>query len=111
MPTSFMPSEPAVRQLLAKTADMPTTMIAERVGWAGSTSWFRDNVRRVRPAVHFRFMVGRPAECQGFDHAAHAGELCWSSSHLAELLGQPDKRPPSLHGALTVPGHALWTDG
>ncbi|WUJ70080.1 hypothetical protein OG809_33930 [Kribbella soli] len=157
VPTSFTRFEPAVRRLLAKTPDMPATMIAERVGWAGSISWFRDNVRRVRPehrpvdpsdrltwlpgdaaqcdlwfppkripledgsktvlpdqvisAAHFRFMVGRLAECQGFDHAAHAGELCWSSSHLAELLGQPDKRPPSLDGALTVPRHALWTDG
>jgi hypothetical protein len=25
------------------------TMLAERVGWAGSITWFRDNVRRLRP--------------------------------------------------------------
>ena len=49
VPTSFTPFEPAVRQLLAKTPDMPATVIAERVGWAGSITWFRDNVRRLRP--------------------------------------------------------------
>lgn len=49
VPTSFTPFEPVVRQLLAKTPDMPATVIAERVGWTGSISWFRDNVRRLRP--------------------------------------------------------------
>ncbi|GAB3869259.1 hypothetical protein GCM10028801_46090 [Nocardioides maradonensis] len=48
-PTSFTPFEPAVRQLLSKTPDMPATVIAERVGWTGSITWFRDNVRRLRP--------------------------------------------------------------
>ncbi|WP_220093697.1 helix-turn-helix domain-containing protein [Flexivirga caeni] len=48
-PTSFTPFEPAVRQLLAKTPDMPATVIAERLGWTGSITWFRDNVRRLRP--------------------------------------------------------------
>ena len=47
--TSFTPFEPAVRQLLAATPDMPATVLAERVGWTGSITWFRDNVRRVRP--------------------------------------------------------------
>ena len=28
---------------------MPATVIAERVGWTGSITWFRDNVRRLRP--------------------------------------------------------------
>jgi len=47
--TSFTPFEPAVRQLLVKTPDMPATVIAERVGWTWSITWFRDNVRRLRP--------------------------------------------------------------
>ena len=47
--TSFAPFEAAVRQLLAKTPDMPATVIAERVGWTGSITWFRDNVRQLRP--------------------------------------------------------------
>lgn len=49
VPTSFTAFEPAVRQLLLKTPDMPATVIAERVGWTGSITWFRDNVRRLRP--------------------------------------------------------------
>jgi hypothetical protein len=49
VPTAFTPFEPLVRQLLATTPEMPATVIAERVGWTGSISWFRDNVRRLRP--------------------------------------------------------------
>jgi hypothetical protein len=49
VPTSFTPFEPLVRQLLKTTPDMPATVIAERVGWTGSITWFRDNVRRLRP--------------------------------------------------------------
>ncbi len=49
VPTSFTPFEPLVRQLLSSTPDMPATVIAERVGWTGSITWFRDNVRRLRP--------------------------------------------------------------
>jgi hypothetical protein len=49
VPTSFRPFEPLVRQLLKGTPDMPATVIAERVGWTGSITWFRDNVRRLRP--------------------------------------------------------------
>jgi len=49
VPTSFTPFEPAVRQLLAVTPDMPATVIAERVGWTGSITWFREHVRRLRP--------------------------------------------------------------
>ena len=49
VPTAFTPFEPLVRQLLAATPDMPATVIAERVGWTGSITWFRDNVRRLRP--------------------------------------------------------------
>jgi transposase len=47
--TSFTAFEPLVRQLLEATPDMPATVLAERVGWTGSITWFRDNVRRLRP--------------------------------------------------------------
>jgi transposase len=49
VPTAFRPFEPLVAQLLAATPDMPATVLAERVGWIGSITWFRDNVRRLRP--------------------------------------------------------------
>jgi hypothetical protein len=48
-PTSFSPFEPRVRALLAEHPEMPAPVIAERVGWEGSPSWFRDNVARLRP--------------------------------------------------------------
>ena len=47
--TSFAPYEQQVRQLLNGTWSMPATVIAERVGWTGSASWFRQNVAAIRP--------------------------------------------------------------
>ena len=48
-PTSFTAFEPRVRELLAEFPEMPATVIAERVGWDGSISWFRENLARLRP--------------------------------------------------------------
>lgn len=47
--TSFAVFEPRVRALLAEFPNMLATVIAERVGWTGSVSWFRENVARLRP--------------------------------------------------------------
>ncbi len=47
--TSFVAFEPRVRALLTVNPDLPATVIAERVGWAGSITWFRENVKRLRP--------------------------------------------------------------
>jgi Helix-turn-helix domain of resolvase len=47
--TSFSPFEPREAALLAEFPEMPATVIAERVGRGGSISWFRENVRRLRP--------------------------------------------------------------
>lgn len=47
--TAFTPFEARVRELLTETPSMPATVLAERVGWEGSITWFRENVRRVRP--------------------------------------------------------------
>ena len=47
--TWFTAFEPRVRELLAEFPDMPAVVVAERVGWARSESWFRENVRRIRP--------------------------------------------------------------
>ena len=70
MSTSFTPFEPAVRQLLVTTPDMPATVIAERVGWTGSITWFRDNVRRLRrehrpadPADRLIWLPGDAVQC------------------------------------------------
>lgn len=41
--------EPAVRAVLKQYPTMPTSVIAERVGWSGGHSWFSENVARIRP--------------------------------------------------------------
>jgi transposase len=45
----FEPFEHQVRQLLKATPSMPATVLAERVGWRGSATWFRQNVAAIRP--------------------------------------------------------------
>lgn len=47
--TSFLAFEPRVRALLEQTPEMPATVLAERVGWTGSITWFRENVKQLRP--------------------------------------------------------------
>jgi len=49
--TSFRTVEPRVRALLAELPDLPAVVLAERVGWTGSESWFRENVARLRPPL------------------------------------------------------------
>jgi transposase len=70
VPTSFTPFEPLVRHLLVDHPEMPATVIAERVGWTGSITWFRDNVRRLRPehrrpdpADRLTWLPGDAAQC------------------------------------------------
>ena len=47
--TSFVVVEARVRALLIDEPEMPATVLAERVGWTGSMTWFRQNVKRLRP--------------------------------------------------------------
>jgi len=47
--TSFVAFEARVRALLAEEPELPATVLAERVGWDGSITWFRENVKRLRP--------------------------------------------------------------
>ena len=68
--TSFAAFEPRVRALLDEFPDMPATVIAERVGWKGSISWFRQNVKRLRPehrridpADRLTWEAGDAAQC------------------------------------------------
>lgn len=70
VPTSFAPFEPLVRQLLVTTPNMPATVIAERVGWTGSITWFREHVRRLRPehrpvdpSDRLTWLAGDAAQC------------------------------------------------
>ena len=46
---SVSPFEPQIRSLLAEYPKMPATVIAERIGWTGSSSFFRMKVAEIRP--------------------------------------------------------------
>ena len=78
--TAFTPFEPRVVALLAEFPDLPASVIAERVGWQGSSSWFRENVARLRP------------EHQRVDPA---DRLVWSPGDAAQCdLWFPPQRIP-----------------
>ena len=69
-PTSFVVFEPRVRALLVEHPELPASVIAERVGWTGSMTWFRENVarlrpehRRVDPADRLTWEAGDAAQC------------------------------------------------
>jgi hypothetical protein len=78
--TSFATVEPRVRALLEELPDLPAVVLAERVGWTGSISWFRENVARLRP----QFLPIDPAD-----------RLTWSPGDAAQcdLWFPPAKIP------------------
>jgi transposase len=49
VPSAINEVEPRIRALLTAYPQLPATVIAERVGWTGSISWFRERVRTIRP--------------------------------------------------------------
>jgi transposase len=48
-PSAISEVEPRIRALLSIYPGMPATVLAERVGWTGLISWFRERVRAIRP--------------------------------------------------------------
>lgn len=86
--TSFTPFEERVRALLEEFPDMPATVLAERVEWAGSPSWFRENVARLRPEQR---------------RADPADRLVWSPGDAAQCdLWFPPKRIPLEDGSTAL---------
>ena len=95
-PTSFSPFEVRVRALLAEFPELPATVIAERVEWPGSISWFRENVGRLRPVYR------RPDP---------ADRLSWAPGDAAQCdLWFPPSRIPLEDGS-TGRGDELVADG
>ncbi|MBP2191203.1 transcriptional regulator with XRE-family HTH domain [Nocardia goodfellowii] len=69
-PSAFDPFEPHVRALLTEFPSMPASVIAERVGWSGSPSWFRKKIADLRPeyapkdpADRLEYRPGDQAQC------------------------------------------------
>ena len=68
--SAFDAVEPRVRGLLTRFPSMPATVLAERVGWTGSASWFRNRVALLRPvyaprdpADRLSYRPGDQAQC------------------------------------------------
>ncbi len=103
-PTAFAPFEARVRELLAEFPEMPATVVAERVGWDGSISWFRENVARLRPQYR------RPDP---------ADRLTWSPGDAAQCdLWFPPARIPLEDGStpllpvlVITAAHSRFTTG
>ena len=86
--TSFAAVEARVRGLLTDTPDMPATVLAERVGWTGSSSWFRDNVARIRP----EYQPQDPAD-----------RIVWEAGDAAQCdLWFPPKKIPLENGTASL---------
>ncbi|MBD8703981.1 hypothetical protein [Frigoribacterium sp. CFBP 13712] len=67
--TAFDAVEQQVRALLAKPPLMPATLLAERLGWVGSPSWFLGQIRMDGPhyapkdaASRLRHVPGDPCD-------------------------------------------------
>jgi hypothetical protein len=87
-PTAFTPFEARVRAILSEHPQMPATVIAERVDWSGSITWFRDNVRLLRPDYR------RPDP---------ADRLVWAAGDAAQCdLWFPPKRIPLEDGSAAL---------
>ncbi|MBN9104131.1 MAG: hypothetical protein J0I14_03930 [Propionibacteriaceae bacterium] len=83
-----MAFEPRVRALLEEYPDLPATVLAERVGWTGSMTWFRENVTRLRPE-HRR--------------VDPANRLTWEAGDAAQCdLWFPPKKIPLANGMSTL---------
>ncbi|MCL4721875.1 MAG: IS21 family transposase [Gammaproteobacteria bacterium] len=87
-PTAFDEFEARVRAILEDHPEMPATVIAERVGWTGSITWFRDNVRTLRPQYR------RPDP---------ADRLTWEAGDAAQCdLWFPPSKIPLENGTSTL---------
>jgi transposase len=86
--TSFTPFEERVKAMLSEFPEMPATVVAERVGWSGSITWFRQNVTRLRPEQ-------RPPD--------PADRLVWAPGDAAQCdLWFPPTRVPLEDGTTAV---------
>src|SRR3954465_10152360 len=93
--------EPQIRALLAEWPSMPTTVIAERVGWQRSMTVFKDRVRQLRPlfvppdpAQRTEYLPGELVQC----------DLWFPPADVPLGFGQTG-RPPVL---VMVCGYSRW---
>jgi transposase len=96
--------EPRVRELLQAWPTMPTTVIAERIGWDRSIRVLRDRVAELRPvylppdpASRTAYAVGEVAQC----------DLWFPDIQLPVGFGQ-SRGPTRLPVLVMVTGYARW---
>lgn len=98
---------------LTQTPGTPATLLAERVGWTGSPSWFRENVSRLRPerrrlypADRLVWAPGDAAQCDlwsrlgGYRRGWHDGTVAGAGArgrlfavhHGADAADESDRR-------------------
>ncbi|MGH3343909.1 MAG: IS21 family transposase [Carbonactinosporaceae bacterium] len=134
--SAFDPFEAHVRQLLAEFPTMPATVIAERVGWPGSGSWFRKRVALLRveyarkdPADRVGYRCGDQAQCDlwfppatvplGHGQAGSPPVLVMVASFSRFITGRmiPTRQTPDLLGGMwsllhdqlgAVPRRLVW---
>lgn len=88
VPTAFDAVADRVRVILAEHPGMPATVIAERIGWSGSITWFRQNVAQLRPQYR------RPDP---------ADRLIWEAGDAAQCdLWFPPRKIPLGNGTSTL---------
>lgn len=88
-PNAFTPFEARVRGLLVEHPELPGTVLAQRVGWSGSITWFREQVRPLR--AQYR----RPDPADRLEHAPGEVVQC-------DLWFPPVKVPAGVGGRLAV---------
>lgn len=121
--------EPAVRELLAEFPLMPASLLAERVGWAGSRSWFRKRVAGLRveyaprdPADRLEYRPGDQAHCDlwfppvkiplggGQFGSSPVLVIVSSYSRFITAVMLPSRTTPDLLGGMTLPCRGCATD-
>ncbi len=80
-PSAFDTFEPRVRALLASFPTMPSSVLAERVGWEGSESWFRKRVALLRPSMRQR----TPPTGSSMPPGIRRNAICGSRRHRSRL--------------------------
>lgn len=87
-PSAINDVEPRIRALLSAYPQLPATVLAERVGWTGSISWFRERVRAIRP----EYLPADPVDRLVFPRRLHHPGLGMGGQGSSGLLRVRDRR-------------------
>ena len=92
--TFFVTFEPRVRALLADFSDIPSSVLAERVGWTGSLTWFREIAARICRRE------GRPCVPRARQFCCPRRSSCWAARCRRRSLPRRVGFPGAMYGRL-----------